>query len=138
MAWGYLCDARIFKPKEIFILFFLEFFRGCKVNIMTLDNLKNWIKSGNHSEEISKLIDRRIVVNSFLNTLEKINFILKEKRIIENSLEEINDINQLEKIEKDFFNDPELYDLDQRANSLYKASFNFFIKYKNETCSNQQ
>ena len=93
---------------------------------MTLDNLKNWIASGNHSEEISKLIDRRIVVNSFLRGLEKINFILEEKRII--------DINQLEKIEKDFFNDPELYDLDQRANSLYKASFNFFIKYKNETC----
>ena len=105
---------------------------------MTLDNLKNWIESGNHSQEISKLIDRRIVVNSFLKGLEKINFILKEKRIIENSLEEINDINQLEKIKKDFFNDPELDELDQRANSLYKASFNFFIKYKNETYSNQQ
>jgi len=116
----------------------LEFFGGCKINIMTLDNLKNWIASGNHSEEISKLIDRRIVVNAFLNALEKINFILREKKIIENSLEEINDINQLEKIEKDFFNDPELYELDLRANSLYKASFNFFIKYKNETCSNQQ
>ena len=101
---------------------------------MTFDNLKNWIVSGNHSAKISKLIDRRIVVNSFLNALEKINFILKEKRIIENSLEEINDINQLEKIKKDFFNDPELDELDQRANSLYKASFNFFIKYKNETC----
>ena len=50
----------------------------------------------------------------------------------------INDINQLEKIEKDFFNDPEFYDLDQRAHGLYKASFNFFIKYKNETYSNQQ
>ena len=112
----------------------MEFFGGYKINIMTLDNLKNWIASGNHSEEISKLIDRRILVNSFLNALEKINFILKEKRIIENSLEEINDINQLEKIKKDFFNDPELDELDQRANSLYKASFNFFIKYKNETC----
>ena len=75
---------------------------------MTFDNLKNWIASGNHSAEISKIIDRRIVVNSFLNALEKINFILKEKRIIENSLEEINDINQLEKIEKDFFNYREL------------------------------
>ena len=105
---------------------------------MTLDNLKNWIASGNHSEEISKLIDRRILVNSFLNALEKINFILKEKRIIENSLEEFNDINQLEKIKEDFFNDPELYELDQRGHGLYKASFNFFIKYKNETCSDQQ
>ena len=75
---------------------------------MNFDNIKNWIKSGNHSEEISKLIDRRIVVNSFLNALEKIDFILKEKRIIENSLEEINDITQLKKIEKDFFNYPEL------------------------------
>ena len=106
---------------------------------MTLDNLKLWIESGTHSEEISKLIERkRIVVKAFLNALEKINFILKEKKIIKNSLVEINDINQLEKIEKDFFNDPELYELDLRANSLYKASFNFFIKYKNETCSNQQ
>ncbi|MBW3070766.1 hypothetical protein CU321_01970 [Prochlorococcus marinus str. MU1412] len=116
----------------------MEFFGGYKINIMTLDNLKNWISSGNHSKEISKLIDRRIVVNAFLNALEKINFILREKKIIENSLEEINDINQLEKIEKDFFDDPELYELDLRANSLYKASFNFFIKYKNETYSNQQ
>ena len=106
---------------------------------MTLDNLKLWIESGTHSGEIYKLIERkRIMVNAFLNALEKINFILREKKIIENSLEEINDINQLEKIEKDFFNDPELYELDLRANSLYKASFNFFIKYKNETCSNQQ
>ena len=103
---------------------------------MTIDNLKLWIESGNHSEEISKLIERkRIVVNAFLNALKKINFILKEKKIIKNSLEEINDINQLEKIEKDFFNDPELYEIDQRANRLYKASFTFFIKYKNETCS---
>ena len=105
---------------------------------MTLDNLKNWISSGNYSKEISKLIDRRIVVNAFLNALEKINFILREKKIIENSLEEINDINQLEKIKKDFFNDPGLNELDQRAHGLYKASFNFFIKYKNEICSNQQ
>ena len=74
------------------------------------------------------------MVNSFLKGLEKINFILEEKRIIENSLEEINDINQLEKIKKDFFNDPGLDELDQRAHGLYKASFNFFIKYKNETC----
>ena len=101
---------------------------------MTFDNLKNWIVSGNHSAEISKLIDRRIVVNSFLRGLEKINFILEEKRIIENSLEEINDINQLEKIKKDFFNDSQLDELDQRGHGLYKASFNFFIKYKNETC----
>ena len=49
---------------------------------MTFDNLKNWIASGNHSEEISKLIDRRIVVNSFLNALKKINFILKEKELL--------------------------------------------------------
>ena len=81
----------------------MEFFRGFKINFMTLDNLKNWIASVNHSEEISKLIDRRIVVNAFLNALEKINFILREKKIIENSLEEINDINQLEKIKKLFF-----------------------------------
>ena len=98
----------------------MEFFGGCKINIMTLDNLKNWIR--NHSEEIS--------VNAFLNALEKINLILREKKIIENSLEEINDINQLEKIEKDFFNDPELYELDLRANSLYKASFNFSSNIK--------
>ena len=81
----------------------MEFFGGYKINIMTLDNLKNWISSGNHSKEISKLIDRRIVVNAFLNALEKINFILREKKIIENSLEEINDINQLEKIEKTLY-----------------------------------
>ena len=130
-------EKSYYKQKKIY-RFFLEFFGGCKINIMTLDNFKNWIASRNHSKEISKLIDRRIVVNAFLNALEKINFILREKKIIENSLEEINDINQLEKIEKDFFNDPELYELDLRANSLYKASFNFFIKYKNETCSNQQ
>ena len=68
----------------------------------------------------------------------KLILFLQKKKIIENSLEEINDINQLEKIEKDFFNDPELYELDQRGHGLYKASFNFFIKYKNETCSNQQ
>ena len=48
---------------------------------MTLDNLKNWIASRNHSKEISKLIDRRIVVNAFLNALEKINFILREKKL---------------------------------------------------------
>ncbi len=124
--------------KKIKRFFYFGIFGDCKIYIMTLDNLKNWIASGNHSKEISKLIDRRIVVNAFLNALEKINFILREKKIIENSLEEINEINQLEKIEKDFFNDPELYELDLRANSLYKASFNFFIKYKNETCSNQQ
>ena len=86
----------------------MEFFGVCKINIMTLDNLKNWIPLGNHSKEISKLIDRRIVVNAFLNALEKINFILREKKIIENSLEKINDINQLEKIEKDFFMIPNL------------------------------
>ena len=65
--------------KKIKRFFILEFFGGCKINIMTLDNLKNWIASGNHSEEISKLIDRRIVVNAFLNALEKINLILKKK-----------------------------------------------------------
>ena len=48
------------------------------------------------------------MVNSFLKGLEKINFILKEKRIIENSLEEINDINQLKKIKKDFLMIPNL------------------------------
>ena len=59
----------------------MEFFGGCKINIMTLHNLKNWIASGNHSKEISKLIDRRIVVNAFLNALEKINVILTEKKL---------------------------------------------------------
>ena len=57
---------------------------------------------------------------------------LKEKKIIKKSLEEINYINLLKKIEKDFFLDPELHKLNARANGLYKASFSFFIKFKNE------
>ena len=101
---------------------------------MNFDNLKSWITSGNYSKKISRLIDRRIVVNSLLIGLDEIDSILKDKKITEYSLEEINDINQLEKIEKDFFNYPELDELDQRAHGLYKASFNFFIKYKEENC----
>ena len=62
--------------------FILKLLKSFKINGMTFDNLKNWIASGNHSAEISKLIDRRIVVNSFLNALEKINFILKEKKLL--------------------------------------------------------
>ena len=37
----------------MWLFFILEFFGGCKINIMTLGNLKNWIESGNHSHEIS-------------------------------------------------------------------------------------
>ena len=114
--------------------FILKLLKSFKINGMTFDNLKNWIASGNHSAEISKLIDRKIVVNSLLKGLEKIDSILKDKKITEYSLEEINDINQIEKLEKDFFKDPELDELDQRAHGLYKASFNFFIKYKKENC----
>ena len=96
------------------------------------ENLKRWIKEENHSKEISHLIDKKLVLNAFLNGLEIINNILKEKKIIKNSLEEINDINLLKKIEKEFFLDPELHKLNERGNGLYKASFGFFIIFKNE------
>ena len=61
------------------------------------ENLKRWIKEENYSEEISLLINKKLILNSFLNGLEIINNILKEKKIIKNSLEEINDINLLKK-----------------------------------------
>ena len=96
------------------------------------ENLKRWIKEENYSEEISLLINKKLILNSFLNGLEIINNILKEKKIIKNSLEEINDINLLKKIEKEFFLDPELHKLNERGNGLYKASFGFFIIFKNE------
>ncbi len=96
------------------------------------ENLKRWLKEENHSDEISRLIDKKLILNAFLNGLELINNILKEKKIIKKSLEEINDINLLKKIEKEFFLDPELHKLNARANGLYKASFSFFIKFKNE------
>ena len=70
------------------------------------ENLKRWLKEENHSDEISRLIDKKLILNAFLNGLELINNILKEKKIIKNSLEEINDINLLKKIEKQFFLDP--------------------------------
>ena len=96
------------------------------------ENLKRWIKEENHSKEISHLIDKKLVLNAFLNGLEIINNILKEKKIIKNSLEEINDIHLLKKIEKEFFEDQELFKLNERSNGLYEASFGFFIKFKNE------
>ena len=96
------------------------------------ENLKRWLKEENLSDEISRLIDKKLILNAFLNGLELINNILKEKKIIKKSLEEINDINLLKKIEKEFFLDPELHKLNARANGLYKASFSFFIKFKNE------
>ena len=41
------------------------------------ENLKRWIKEENHSKEISHLIDKKLVLNAFLNGLEIINNILK-------------------------------------------------------------
>ena len=96
------------------------------------ENLKRWIKEENYSEEISLLINKKLILNSFLNGLEIINNILKEKKIIKNSLEEINDINLLKKIEKEFFEDQELFKLNERSKGLDEASFGFFIKFKNE------
>ena len=61
------------------------------------ENLKRWLKGENHSDEISRLIDKKLILNAFLNGLELINNILKEKKIIKKSLEEINDINLLKK-----------------------------------------
>ena len=48
------------------------------------ENLKRWIKEKNHSEEISRLINKKLILNAFLNGLEIINNILKEKKIIKN------------------------------------------------------
>ena len=96
------------------------------------DGLKGWLNEGYHSKEISRITDKKLVLSSFLNGLKIINNILLEKKFIEHSLEEINNKFELRNLEKKFFEDPEIKELNDRGKGLYYASFRFFLKYKNK------
>ena len=99
---------------------------------MTFENFTKWIYSGNHSKKIDRLFQRKLMFSHTMRTFDYIDKILMESKIITKSLDEINDIDELQKIEKDFFTDPDLIELNKRGNGMYRAAFIFLIQCKSE------
>ncbi len=99
---------------------------------MTFENFKKWIYSGNHSKKLDRIFQRKLMIIHTTRTFDYIDKILIERKIINKSLDEINDIDELQKIEKDFFADPDLIELNKRGNDMYSAAFSFLIQCKIE------
>ena len=100
---------------------------------MTFENFNKWIYSGNHSKKLDHLFQRKITYKDFyIRAFDIIDRLLMERKIITKSLDEINDIDELQKIEKDFFADPDLIELNKRGNGMYQAAFIFLIQCKSE------
>ena len=62
--------------------------------------------------------------------MKKITKDLCKSQIIENSLEEKKDANELRVIMNDYFMVPENKELNQRGNNMYTVAFNHFISYR--------
>ncbi len=99
---------------------------------MTFENFKKWIYSGNHSKKVDRIFQRKLMFSHTTRTFDYIDKILMERKIINKSLDEINDIYELRRIEKEFFADPDIIELNRRGNGMYSAAFSFLIQCKTE------
>jgi len=91
-------------------------------------NFSKWLTLNTSLAESSR--------GKYQRALEKITNHLCESEIINNSLEEIEDCEKLEKIKNDYFSIPENKDYDEKGNRMYSVAFNRFISYKKTQGSN--
>ena len=68
-------------------------------------------------------------ISKYLSAIEKINSDLLSKEIIKSSIEDLNEY-ELRKIMNDYFNIPEIEELDSRGHRMYSVAFNHYISYE--------
>ena len=69
-------------------------------------------------------------IKKYFGAILKINNDMLHTGFSTSSLDEIRDIEKLDKLKKDYFLIEQNKDLDSRGNGMYSAAFNKFIQYK--------
>lgn len=70
-------------------------------------------------------------VGHYTQALRRISSFLVEKKKIQETIYEIQDIGELEVIKTFLYNNPEFVDLDERGHRMYSASLNNYFKFAN-------
>ncbi|SVB25236.1 uncharacterized protein METZ01_LOCUS178090 [marine metagenome] len=89
---------------------------------MSETNFQKWL------ELTTDLAEKTI--KNYLGAISKIDSNLAEQNIVQMSLEELDSVESLEQIKKDYFSNPENKKMDETGNQMYSAAFNKFISYK--------
>ena len=86
------------------------------------DNFSKWL------ELATDLAEKTI--KNYTRAIKKISFDLSKDNIVQTSLEEISNEEELESVKRDYFLIPENKEMDEKGNRMYSAAFNKFISYK--------
>jgi len=86
------------------------------------NNFNKWLELNTDLAEKS--------IKKYVGAVKKITKSLVKSKIIQQSIQEINDIDELDRIKNDFFLIPENEELNNKGNQMYSAAFNHFITYK--------
>jgi len=69
-------------------------------------------------------------MKKYVSAVNKITNGLVKSKVIQHSIDEIKDIEELQKIKNDFFLVPENQELNNKGNNMYSVAFNHYISYK--------
>ena len=86
------------------------------------DNFRKWLELNTDISEKS--------IKSYVGGMNKISDELIKLKTIQNSLDEIKDIDQLKMTKEEYFSIPKNKELDDRGNRMYSAGFNHYVNYR--------
>ena len=86
------------------------------------DNFRKWLELNTDISEKS--------IKSYVGGMNKISDELIKLKTIQNSLDEIKDIDQLKMTKEKYFSIPKNKELDDRGNRMYSAGFNHYVNYR--------
>lgn len=95
--------------------------------IEELNNFRNWLQSQNKLKKKS--------IDNYVGGLKKIETDIAEENIHEETIYEINSIDELEYIKTKYFSVNAFKKQNERGNDMYKRSFKYYIEYKKSNTS---
>ena len=102
------------------------------MKLMSFNEYKKWLLGKRGDMTVSPAL-RSGFWSSYFDAIKNIDKYFQDNKIIENSLNEISDLDDLENLRKVYFKDKKNIELDVRGNGMYKAAFIYFLRFKNET-----